>query len=167
MERKRLPNGGSGILDSLQSPEVLRSWLHGEGIRCQTHQTRPQLDDGALARTEGVLSRAVRDLWLNGPNGRSPQGRELAKQLAAELGTALPILPHENASWAVRRLTPLEAERLQGFPDNWTDIPWRGKAHAPDGPRYKALGNSMAVNVMEWLLGRIAEAQPSHRKLAR
>lgn len=51
----------------------------------------------------------------------------------------------------VRRLTPLECERLQGFPDGWTDIPWKGKKHSPDGPRYKALGNSMAVPVMRWI----------------
>jgi DNA (cytosine-5)-methyltransferase 1 len=58
--------------------------------------------------------------------------------------------------WAVRRLTPVECERLQGFPDGYTDIPWRGKDHSPDGPRYKALGNSMAVNVMQWIGERIA-----------
>ena len=52
----------------------------------------------------------------------------------------------------IRRLTPLECERLQGFPDGWTDIPWRGREHAPDGPRYKALGNSMAVPVMRWIV---------------
>lgn len=57
--------------------------------------------------------------------------------------------------WAVRRLTPVECERLQGFPDDYTQIPWRGKNDAPDGPRYKALGNSMAVNVMEWIGSRI------------
>ncbi|WP_427176882.1 DNA cytosine methyltransferase [Bifidobacterium catenulatum] len=51
----------------------------------------------------------------------------------------------------VRRLTPLECERLQGFPDGWTDIQWRGREHAPDGSRYKALGNSMAVPVMRWI----------------
>lgn len=51
----------------------------------------------------------------------------------------------------VRRLTPLECERLQGFPDGWTDIPWKGKKHTPDSPRYKALGNSMAVPVMRWI----------------
>lgn len=56
--------------------------------------------------------------------------------------------------WAVRRLTPLECERLQGFPDGYTDVPYRGKK-AADGPRYKALGNSMAVNCMEWLGERI------------
>ncbi len=57
----------------------------------------------------------------------------------------------------VRRLMPLECERLQGFPDNWTQIPWRGKAaeDCPDGPRYKALGNSMAVPCMRYLADRI------------
>ena len=58
---------------------------------------------------------------------------------------------------AVRRLTPRECERLQGFPDSYTAIPWRGKPaeDCPDGPRYKALGNSMAVPVMRWLGERI------------
>jgi DNA (cytosine-5)-methyltransferase 1 len=51
----------------------------------------------------------------------------------------------------VRRLTPIECERLQGFPDNYTDIPWRKKDISPDGPRYKALGNSMAVPCMQWI----------------
>jgi DNA (cytosine-5)-methyltransferase 1 len=54
----------------------------------------------------------------------------------------------------VRRLTPMECERLQGFPDGWTAIPYRGKP-AADGPRYKAIGNSMAVPVMRWIGERI------------
>lgn len=58
----------------------------------------------------------------------------------------------------VRRLTPVECERLQGFPDGWTDIPYRGK-DAPDGPRYKALGNSMAVPCMAWIGARIQLVQ--------
>jgi DNA (cytosine-5)-methyltransferase 1 len=58
---------------------------------------------------------------------------------------------------AVRRLTPVECERLQGFPDNYTNIPWRKAAESPDGPRYKALGNSMAVPVMAWIGKRIAD----------
>ncbi|EMG9441063.1 Dam family site-specific DNA-(adenine-N6)-methyltransferase [Escherichia coli] len=63
---------------------------------------------------------------------------------------------------AVRRLTPIECERLQGFPDNHTLIGWRGKdaAECPDGPRYKAIGNSMAVPVMRWIGERIAAALP-------
>ena len=61
----------------------------------------------------------------------------------------------------VRRLTPLECERLQGFPDDWTLIPYRGKpaGECPDTPRYKALGNSMAVPVMRWIGERIALAE--------
>ncbi len=57
---------------------------------------------------------------------------------------------------AVRRLTPIECERLQGFTDNYTNIPWRKQPESPDGPRYKALGNSMAVPVMAWIGRRIA-----------
>jgi len=59
---------------------------------------------------------------------------------------------------AVRRLTPIECEVLQGFPKNYTNIPWRKKEESPDGPRYKALGNSMAVPVMHWIGKRIADA---------
>ncbi len=65
--------------------------------------------------------------------------------------------PCHVATMAVRRLTPRECERLQGFPDDHTLIPWRGKdaPQCPDGPRYKALGNSMAVPVMRWIGERI------------
>ena len=61
-------------------------------------------------------------------------------------------------SMAVRRLTPVECERLQGFPDNYTNIPWRKKDESPDGPRYKALGNSWAVPNVRWIGERIAKA---------
>ena len=65
-----------------------------------------------------------------------------------------PALIHGTA---IRRLTPVECERLQGFPDNWTKIPYRNKPadQCPDGPRYKACGNSMAVPVMRWIGQRI------------
>lgn len=65
--------------------------------------------------------------------------------------------------WIVRRLTPRECERLQGFPDDWTRIPYRGKPaeQCPDGPRYSALGNSMAVPVMRWIGERIARVDSS------
>jgi DNA (cytosine-5)-methyltransferase 1 len=62
----------------------------------------------------------------------------------------------------VRRLLPVECERLQGFPDGWTDVPYRGKP-APDGPRYKALGNSMAVPCMAWIGRRIQFAKESEQ----
>lgn len=61
--------------------------------------------------------------------------------------------------YVVRRLMPVECERLQGFPDGWTRVPYRGKPaeECPDTPRYKALGNSMAVPVMRWIGERIQE----------
>lgn len=66
-----------------------------------------------------------------------------------------------NGASAVRRLTPRECERLQGFPDDWTMVPYRGKPadECPDTPRYKALGNSMAVPVMRWIGERIEAAE--------
>lgn len=64
----------------------------------------------------------------------------------------------------VRRLMPVECERLQGFPDYHTRIPWRGKpaADCPDSLRYKAIGNSMAVPVMRWIGQRIRQLIPSN-----
>jgi DNA (cytosine-5)-methyltransferase 1 len=61
--------------------------------------------------------------------------------------------------YAVRRLNPTECERLQGFPDGYTDVPYRKKPGAPDGPRYKALGNSIAINCMEFVGERIAAVE--------
>ena len=61
----------------------------------------------------------------------------------------------------VRKLTPLECERLQGFPDNWTQVSWHGKGaeYCPDSHRYKAIGNSMAVPIMKWIGPRIKYIQ--------
>jgi DNA (cytosine-5)-methyltransferase 1 len=64
--------------------------------------------------------------------------------------------PAVRVDHPVRRLTPVECEKLQGFPDGWTQVPFRNKP-AADGPRYKALGNSMAVPVMRWIGSRIAK----------
>lgn len=63
----------------------------------------------------------------------------------------------DYSNYIVRRLTPKECERLQGFPDDWTKVPYRGKPaeECPEGPRYKACGNSMAVPVIRWLGERI------------
>ena len=63
----------------------------------------------------------------------------------------------EPSGYIVRRLTPTECERLQGMPDDHTLVPYRGKPadECPDGPRYKAIGNSMAVPVMRWIGERI------------
>ena len=73
-----------------------------------------------------------------------------------------------QTNMAVRRLTPMECERLQGFPDSYTQIPWRKKpaSECPDGPRYKALGNSWAVPVVRWIGQRIELALAVKERLA-
>jgi len=60
-----------------------------------------------------------------------------------------------NDGYTVRRLSVTECHRLQGFPDGWCNVPWRGKEYSPDGPQYKAIGNSKAVNVVRWVGQRI------------
>lgn len=79
-------------------------------------------------------------------------------------------MPHVREGLTVRRLTPTECERLQGFPDGWTAVDgepvyaqtpagkWRCKSGTPDAPRYAALGNAVTVNVVEWIVRRIAAA---------
>ena len=81
----------------------------------------------------------------------------------AKAGTGGGNLPLAQWGMAVRRLTPVECERLQGFPDNWSQIPWKGKPadQCPDGPRYKCAGNSMAVPVMRWIGEQIARVELS------
>lgn len=74
-------------------------------------------------------------------------------------GYSLNFINPVSDGYAVRRLTPRECERLQGFQDDWTKVPYRGKPadECPDTPRYKAIGNSMAVPVMRWIGERIQE----------
>jgi DNA (cytosine-5)-methyltransferase 1 len=86
----------------------------------------------------------------------------VAFDLRGREGGAMPEGPHDIAQpWAVRRLTPTECARLQGFPDDHTQIEWRGKPadQCPDGPQYKAYGNSMAVPVIRWIMERIRESR--------
>jgi hypothetical protein len=89
-------------------------------------------------------------------------GDDLANCLRRDAGgEGACVLP--PVSMQVRRLTPVECERLQGFPDGYTAIPWRKKpaSECSDGPRYKALGNSWAVPVVRWIGRRIAAATSS------
>jgi len=92
--------------------------------------------------------------------GTPCQAFSVAGALAAEPGMKQQTYVAQASSMQVRRLTPRECERLQGFPDDYTAIPWRGRAAAecPDGPRYRALGNSWAVPVVRWIGRRIANA---------
>jgi DNA (cytosine-5)-methyltransferase 1 len=89
------------------------------------------------------------------PSTMSGTQHASAENIAPSMGAKNPTAVAQ--SMAVRRLTPIECERLQGFPDNYSNIPWRGKAESPDGSRYKALGNSWAVPVVRWIGQRIQD----------
>lgn len=123
--RKDRPNGGMYVTETDQSKTVTAG-----GDR----STYIAFEPGSIARNAGPT-----DL------------RETCSTLRAEMGDNQPAV---LTQMAVRRLTPRECERLQGFPDDYTLIPYRGKL-AADGPRYKALGNSMHTGTMRWLGQRI------------
>ncbi|KKM85249.1 hypothetical protein LCGC14_1291010 [marine sediment metagenome] len=91
---------------------------------------------------------------IGGLHPNAAIGKDIAPTLPSAMGMGGGHTPVVGQSTIVRRLTPMECERLQGFPDGYTLIPWR-KGQAPDGPRYKALGNSMAVPVVKWIGRRI------------
>ena len=104
-------------------------------------------------------------LYENHPNDSRVTGpHDVAPSCVSRYGTGGVINPVDRM--AVRRLTPKECERLQGFPDDHTLIPWRNKPadQCPDGPRYKALGNSMAVPCMAWIGKRIDAIERNNRK---
>lgn len=151
-----------GRLGSFQAEKVLQPNLHGESVRREAGEEKTRLDDSALSCAKNNAKNALRCLWEQFQPGHPSQGQELAQQFTAELNLRLSQLPHEIASVAtVRRLLPIETERLMGFPDNWTRIRWKGKSESecPDSPRYKACGNSMCVNVMRWIGMRIEIAE--------
>jgi len=97
----------------------------------------------------GVAQPVATDLYNGAVDG------DATHSLRVGNGNAMGGVPSVMTAMQVRRLTPVECERLQGFPDGYTNIPWRKKDESPDGPRYKALGNSMAVPVMRWIGERI------------
>ena len=112
----------------------------------RTNNERVETEALAISFSPGNLLRKA------GPNPSSETFPTLSKDSGDQN-------PHVATPMAVRRLTPVECERLQGFPDNWSRISWKGKPEeeCPDGPRYKACGNSMAVPCMFWIGNRIAK----------
>jgi DNA (cytosine-5)-methyltransferase 1 len=120
-------------------------------ITSAANRSNPKAGDPCHPRVAGGHAPAIAFHGSQDPDVSGdvthPVGRNQGQETCAMVGAR------------VRRLTPLECERLMGFPDNYTAIPWRGKP-AADGPRYKALGNSWAVNCARWI-GRRIEAVES------
>jgi DNA (cytosine-5)-methyltransferase 1 len=163
----------SGGLDAV-SAAVTSKWAKGSGgpagDECQNLVAAPLpvvIDRAAFNQGVGAqyeprieASQTMSAIVAKGPHAvASPQVTHTLTQASARgatedgTGRGVPLVA-VPATLAVRRLTPVECERLQGFPDDWTNIPYRGKP-AADGPRYKAIGNSMAVPVMRWIGERI------------
>lgn len=155
--------------------------LRGEGF--DASEDGPGRGTPLVPVSYAIQERAVSENPDNGPQGKGWQEgigytiearnkvQAMAHAFPGQVGGTMGMNSHEEVSgtlvknqtmalqqaYAVRRLTPVECERLQDFPDDFTRIPYRGKPadKCPDGPRYKALGNSMAVNVMEYIGERI------------
>ena len=131
--------------------------------RSEGHEVTSCIPEGTGQRLDAVVSYGIPGNWIgrapkNGGNGTKPPF-ELSPCLTTADRHGVATV-HSGGMQVVRRLTPVECERLQGFHDNYTAIPYRKNpaSECPDSPRYKALGNSMAVPVMRWIGKQIAAA---------
>ena len=144
----RMGTGGNNIplVQETKSVAFLPNAGHRAGSMAVSEELSPTLktdhNPAVLCATDSGANAAVAE--------------NLAPTLTAHEGKSASYV---SGYGPIRRLTPVECERLQGFKDGWTDVPYRGREHAPDSPRYKALGNSMAVPVMAWIGRRIQQAE--------
>ena len=158
--------------DEVRELEVAGALAAQPGIKQQTYICRADGQANAMTSVDmapTLTSHAKKDPPLIYPAEDSiGEDALIQRDMSATLSThntqTLITGGREKRSLTVRRLTPRECERLQGFPDDYTDIPYRNKEHAPDGPRYKALGNSMAVPVMRWIGERIHMVEEANKQ---
>jgi DNA (cytosine-5)-methyltransferase 1 len=139
-----------------QVPDV----LHATAIRtAQTGANGSGVSDEATHTVDAhgpeAVAYAVRMREGKAGGGKGPLVQTDMSGTIATGNDQTMFVPIDGVGYVVRRLTPTECERLQGFPDGWTDVPFKGKEHPSDTPRYKAIGNSMAVPVMRWIGERI------------
>lgn len=134
----------------IEEDQIARTLTTGTGTRLNGSADTFIVEDVNVPvnQADVLYTRLTRDLRTHG--GSSPT-------LTARMGTGGGNIPSVISLGRVRRLTPIECERLQGFPDNHTFIPYRNKpaSDCPDTARYKAIGNSMAVPVMHWIGKRL------------
>lgn len=149
-KRKSLAGGTAGVAENADandgcSTPVIKAFKWNQGAKSRS------LAIGEVSPTLSTEHNPA--IYCYGSTqANSAREVDMSSTLTAHAAKDTPIVfPTNDERMTVRRLTPLECERLQGFPDGWTDIPWKGKKHSPDSPRYKALGNSMAVPVMRWI----------------
>jgi site-specific DNA-cytosine methylase len=151
--RSDRPNGGLYVSETDVTSTLTKAGIGtnvAQPIAFSGQMSNPQTD---VDMTQTLQAKNPMAVCLGGQHPNAGIGIDQSPTLTNAMGAGGGHIPITNAM-AVRRLTPKECERLQGFPDNYTDIKLRGK-ETPDGPRYKALGNSMAVPVMRWIGQRI------------
>lgn len=189
-------NGGQSLnyINPVAEPLIYDARGNGDGITSPTmtgdHNSRVT-DYTAITLQGDTVAGALLARDYKGPGRADSLGRVIAQPIGADLynGTLTgdkavtlttatgqggantgPSVIEKIIRWIVRRLTPTECERLQGYPDGWTDLgDWvdsKGKAHkAADTPRYKALGNSIALPQWYYVLGGIADRLPEDATL--
>lgn len=146
--------------DSREQGDVAGALVVRQGAKQQTYICRADGQTNAMTSVNlapTLTSHAKKDPPFIYPADDSDEGKGSLSQQDTSITADAEERTEDGLT--VRRLTPRECERLQGFPDDYTDIPYRNKGHAPDGARYKALGNSMAVPVMRWIGERIQMAE--------
>ena len=137
--------GGAYLVPQIVQQAISSKWAKGaSGPAGDEHHNLIVMADRQPNRITGTL--AASGAGLNRPAGQCNEASFLCS---------------DTITGCVRRITPLECERLQGFPDDWTLIPWRN-GHSPDTLRYKAIGNSMAVPVMRWIGERLKTWVQNH-----
>lgn len=161
-------NGDTTPKNSEELSLILRASQGGEGLGVAysiVADTTPKIGEeiNGTLRSQGgggIVPPSVAYGITSKGNGDVFESQELHTALSTGGGQAGQGYPCARIESIVRRLTPIECERLQGFPDDFTKIPYRNKSAegCPKGPRYKALGNSMAVPVMAWIGRKIEEA---------
>lgn len=146
------------------------------GLIASTGDVAHRLNAGGMGRqdyeTETMVAHTLKGEWFDASEDETGRGTPLVpvafdlNQITSKVNRSRPdpavhhtlpataCPPHLATEWAVRRLTPQETARLQGFPDSHTAITYRGKP-AADGPQYRAHGNSMAVPVIRWIMERM------------
>lgn len=160
----------TGGCRGIQAQEVLQQGVHGTGVRHEARESKSIMDDSSLSREEDMPAGAVCCVRCGEENGRTSHQRGLARQQAGEPPAPMSILPHQDTQVGIpRRLTPIETERLMGWPDDHTalGVDEQGREYAlADTARYKACGNGVASPVAAWIAFRLRDALDTPRERA-
>ena len=161
MEDYETWNGG-GVAPTLndfdnatESRATVIMFSHTQGLDAQ-----PSEDTGPTLRKSGNGAVVAENIYTDSRRDSIRVNEGVSPTLQSQMGTGGNNVPLTDVPMQVRRLTPMECERLQGFPDGWTQYrvdPKKGVIEQADSPRYKQMGNAVAVPVVEWIVNRLVD----------